>query len=150
MGKVVDEKNQPLASVVVDDGSIGVTTDNLGYYEISTDSNFLNFRYPGYITQKVDLSKYPKDSSVNVNVNMVSDEASLKQLDIGVDKTNRRFVIGAIVGGLFALGGYHLAKRYTKSIPAMIGGAMALGIGGYFTGLKFSDYISKTIDKKRV
>ena len=150
MGNVVDERDKPLFSAVIDDGSNGVTTDENGYYEITTDNGALNFRYPGYDRQTIDLTKYPSDSSININVKMTSDGALKSEIEI-VDKVSyRKYVIGGIVGALFALGGYHLAKRYTKSIPTMIGGAMALGIGGYFTGLKFSDYISKTIDKKRV
>lgn len=87
IGNVVDEKNTPLAGVVVDDGFKGTATDNYGYYALKTDKKTINFRLIGYKQQSFDLSKYKDGSKVNVDITLLPDVegTTLKPFEI-VDK----------------------------------------------------------------
>ena len=149
IGNVVDEKNKPLIGVSVDDGSNGVITDINGYYAINAINKSLNFRMIGYETQTFDLSKYPDGSSVNVDITMVENKDVLSKLDIDAKKTNRKYVISISTALLATIATHYIAKRYTKSMPIIIGSSILVGIGGFFAGGKIADSIALSIDKKR-
>lgn len=149
MGNIVDEKNNPLVGVVIDDGSNGVVTDANGDYTITTNNKSLNYRYIGFESQTFDLSKYTDESSVNVDIIMKENEELQSKLVVEADSTNRRVVIGISTAIVTALATYYIAKKYTKSMPIIIGGSILVGVGGYFSGLKLSDYIALRKDKKR-
>jgi hypothetical protein len=73
IGNVVDEQNRPIVGVVVDDGFKGTASDGLGYYELKTDKNTINFKMIGFKTQSFDLSKYKDGSKVNVDITLKTD-----------------------------------------------------------------------------
>ena len=149
MGKVVDEKNNPLVGVVIDDGSNGVVTDANGDYSITTNNKSLNYRFIGFENQTFDLSKYTDESSINGNIVMKENEELQNKVVVEADSTNRKVIIGISTAIVTAIATYYIAKKYTKSMPIIIGGSILVGVGGYFSGLKLSDYVSQTIDKKR-
>jgi hypothetical protein len=76
IGNVTDEQNRPIIGVVVDDGFKGTSTDGLGYYELKTEKNKINFRMIGYKQESFDLSKYKDGSKVNVDITLKPDTES--------------------------------------------------------------------------
>lgn len=76
IGNVTDGLNLPIVGVLVDDASIGTSTDKNGYYEIKTDKKTINFRMIGFKQQSFDLSKYKDGSKVNVDITLLPDTES--------------------------------------------------------------------------
>jgi len=148
IGNIVDEENKPLVGVLVDDGSIGTSTDSNGYYEITTNKKSLNYRLIGFNNQTFDLTKYPDGSSVNVDIKMTINPSDLKTLSIEEDALVKKLPLAIPTALVLAISTYFVAKKYTSSMPIIIGSAIALGVGGYFGGLKLSDIISKAKKKK--
>jgi len=89
IGNVVDEQNRPIVGVVVDDGSKGTSTDGLGYYELKTDKNKINFKMIGFKQESFDLSKYKDGSKVNVDITLKTDTegTTYKPLEIIAQRT---------------------------------------------------------------
>lgn len=79
-GIVKDEKGVGIARAVVSNGKKGIFTDKDGNYSIESDvyNNKIRISKAGYVTQTIDLSKYPNNSSVNGSVTLSFDvESSL-------------------------------------------------------------------------
>lgn len=76
IGNVTDGLNLPIVGVLVDDGSIGTSTDKNGFYALKTEKKVLNFRMIGYKQQSFDLSKYKDGSKVNVDIVLLPDTES--------------------------------------------------------------------------
>ena len=148
IGNIVDEENKPLVGVLVDDGSIGTSTDSNGYYEITTNKKSLNYRLIGFNNQTFDLTKYPDGSSVNVDIKMTINPSDLKTLSIEEDALVKKLPLAIPTALALAISTYFVAKKYTSSMPIIIGSAIALGVGGYFGGLKLSDIIVEAKKKK--
>lgn len=89
IGNITDDKNLPLAGVVVDDGVKGTTTDAYGFYTLKTDKKIINFRMISYKSQAFNLSVYKENSSVNVDVKLLpdTDGTTYKPLEIVAKKT---------------------------------------------------------------
>ena len=157
IGNVTDQQNKPIVSVIVDDGSQGIPTNNDGYYEIKTNKNILNFRMIGFKPQTFDLTKYKDGSAVNVDITMQEDEnaTTQKQLEIVANRvpikppvksrTSPTFV-GLGVGFGAGLLAFFIAKAKFKSVPIIAGitiGAFAVsGSIGYLIQNKRNKKIS--------
>ena len=72
VGYVTDEKNQPLSYVNIywEGSNLGTISNAEGYFEIEKTneikSALLVFKYIGYQTEKVDVSEYHEDTSINI------------------------------------------------------------------------------------
>ena len=89
IGNVTDEKNLPIAGVIVDDGAKGTTTDKNGYYEIKTDKKILNFRMISFKPQAFNLSVYKPNSAVNLDIKLLTDTdaTTYKPVEITAKRT---------------------------------------------------------------
>jgi hypothetical protein len=89
-GVVKDEKRVSIPRAVVSNGRKGIFTDKDGNYQIETDvyNNKIRISKIGYVTQTIDLSKYPNDSSVNGSVTLNFDVDSSLNPNAGDEKSN--------------------------------------------------------------
>ena len=95
IGNITDERNLPLAGVVVDDGVKGTSTDANGFYALKTDKKIINFRMISYKPQAFNLSIYKDGSSVNVDAKLLPDTESTtyKPLEIVAKRTTQPIII---------------------------------------------------------
>jgi uncharacterized membrane protein len=124
-GIVKDEKGVGIPRAVVSNGAKGVFTDKDGNYQIETDvyKNKIRISKAGYVTQTIDLSKYPNDSSVNGSVTLNFDVDSSLNPNAGEQKTSynkpefstaHKIIIWSLVGISVIVAGVLIYKKVKK------------------------------------
>jgi hypothetical protein len=95
IGNITDDKNLPIAGVIVDDGVKGTSTDANGFYALKTDKKIINFRMLSYKPQAFNLSIYKDGSAVNVDAKLLPDTESTtyKPLEIVAKRTTQPIII---------------------------------------------------------
>ena len=120
IGNVTDEKNAPIAFVLVSDGSKSTTTDANGYYSIKTNAKFIKFTKNGFKPQAFNLTIYKDNSSVNIDAKL---EYDIPQTTITTDdkKTitpqepkTKKIIIWSLVGLAVIVAGFVIYKKVKK------------------------------------
>lgn len=124
-GVVKDEKGVGIARAVVSNGKKGTFTDKDGNYSIESDvyNNKIRISKAGYVTQKIDLSKYPNDSSVNGSVTLSFDVESSLNPNAGEQKTSdttsessntQKIIIYSLISVAIIVAGIVIYKKIKK------------------------------------
>ncbi len=131
VGRVVDEKGEPLIGVNIQEEGTnnGVITDANGYYSIynvSSSKAAIKFSYVGYVSQTITVGNQRQ-----INIKMKADEKGLEEVVVvGYGTQKRASVVGAISAVKPSILQMNQSRSLTNALAGQVAGIIAVQRSG--------------------